>query len=97
MGALETFLRHTWWVVVFLLSCLFVYEQEAKAISREYQRLAGLQHELEAKKGVALLQRQELQRQMQSQSDLQWIELALKRGLGLVPENQTKIYFSPKH
>lgn len=36
-----------------------------------------------------------LKRQIKSQNDPAWIELILKRDLGLVPEGQIKIYFVP--
>jgi hypothetical protein len=92
---IQTFCLRSWWVIAFLLACFLVYEQESKTVYQEYQRLKSLQQQLEWTKVQALQRRKELQWQIQSQSDPKWMELALKRGLGLVPENQTKIYFAP--
>ena len=42
---------------------------------------------------VAAAERDELLRQLHSQSDPEWIELVLMKRLGLVPEGQIKVYF----
>ncbi len=34
-----------------------------------------------------------LEQQINSQSDLAWLELTLMKGLGLVPENDQKVFF----
>lgn len=91
----ETLFLRSWWVLLFLLMCLLVYEQESKAVYREYQRLRTLHHHLENTKTQSMTHRKELHLRIQSQSDPKWTELTLKRGLGLVPDNQKKIYFSP--
>ena len=41
------------------------------------------------------IQKEYLTRQINSQSDPAWIEMVMKKELGLVPEGQVKIYFPP--
>ena len=86
-------LHRSWWVIVFVAFCsaLYLHSMRQKEISYQemVSRLQILQHE----KNLALLQQEELLLQIQSQSDPAWVELVLKRNLGMVPEGQTKVYF----
>lgn len=84
-------------VAVFLTLCLgfYLYAKEQK--DRSYQEMAARLKALEIEKGIALAQQEELISQIQSQSDPAWVEMVLKRNLGLVPKDQTKVYFSPTH
>lgn len=50
-------------------------------------------HELEIAKDVALAEKGRLELEIHSQSDPLWIQLALMKGLGLVPEGQRKVLF----
>lgn len=49
--------------------------------------------ELESLKQFARAEREDLALQIHSQSDSDWIEMVLKKRLGLVPEGQMKVYF----
>lgn len=40
-----------------------------------------------------MAEQQELILQIESQTDPAWVEMVLKRNLGLVPEGQVKVYF----
>lgn len=99
MTALQQILRfifiQSWWVIAFVLICTIFYEQGLKERNMLYQqldqKLASLQHE----KQQTLREQQNLQLQINSQSDLAWIELTLMKGLGLVPEGHQKVYFFP--
>lgn len=79
-----------------MLLCGITYEKGRQTSHQEYQHLDNLRVQLESTKAMALLKRKELRLRLNSQSDLRWIELVLMQGLGLVPEGQTKVYFSHK-
>jgi hypothetical protein len=86
-------LFRSWWVIAFMLLCLVLYEQSLK--NRESQRLQLKQQwkQLQIDKKSELAKQKDLKLQINSQSDPAWVELILMKGLGLVPENTTKIYF----
>jgi hypothetical protein len=91
---IEEMTIHSWWVVIYLLLSYALYE---KAIYHHEITFSQLHHkfiELEQEKQQALALKQELKLQINSQSDPAWIELSLMRKLGLVPEGQTKVYFT---
>ncbi len=48
---------------------------------------------LERAREEASLQKEELLLQINSQRDPAWLEMVLKRNLGVVPEGQVKVYF----
>lgn len=76
-----------------MLVCAIFYEKGLKGREDNYQQLKeqliSLQHEKQ--KGLEL--QQNLQQQINSQSDMAWLELTLMKGLGLVPENEQKVFF----
>jgi len=84
----------SWWVILFALICGIVYEQAVNRQIVVYMSLQEKLSELEKEKNQALAIRENLQHQINSQSDQEWIEMTLMKGLGLVPEGQTKVYFS---
>lgn len=89
-----THLVRSWWVILFALICAIVYEH---ALGRQIILYKGLQerlNELETEKKQALNVKENLLYQINSQSDHDWIELTLMKGLGLVPEDQVKVFFS---
>ena len=47
-----------------------------------------------SEKEIVMQERDELQLQVDSQDDPAWIEMLLKQKLGVVPEGQTKVYFT---
>ncbi|MCE2983850.1 MAG: hypothetical protein LW832_09830 [Parachlamydia sp.] len=51
---------------------------------------------LQKEKRTALKRQEDLQLQINSQSDPAWIELTLMKGLGLVPEGEQKVYFQKR-
>ena len=57
------------------------------------ERLQVKALEIEGAIGKAENAQRDLKLQVASQSDPAWIELALIKGLGLVPEGYTKIYY----
>ncbi len=85
----------SWWVIAFIFACVILYEHGLKTREQLYQQLNEQLVKLQHEKQQALKQQVNLQLQINSQSDLAWIELTLMKGLGLVPEDQQKIYFFP--
>ncbi|WP_068468006.1 hypothetical protein [Candidatus Protochlamydia phocaeensis] len=83
----------SWWVMAFFLMCFILYEQALKNRDRHYKQLSEQLISLQMEKQKALQKQKNLQLQINSQSDLAWIELTLMKGLGLVPEGEQKIYF----
>jgi hypothetical protein len=91
---LEHFLFEAWWMICFIIVSYMIYEHSLKSLSGEYTKLhkeyVGLQFEkkqaLEVQTGLLL--------QINSQSDQDWIELTLMKGLGLAPEEQNKVFFT---
>ena len=87
-------LHRTWWVIVFVAFCAALYLQAMRQKEREYQEMNVRLESLQQEKVFALLQNEELLLQIQSQSDPAWVEMVLKRNLGMVPEGQTKVFFN---
>lgn len=83
----------SWWVLAFAIVCFGLYEQSAMKLEREICLLEKEASTLQTKITEASLEQEELTLQVNSQSDPAWIELVLIRGLGLVPEGTTKIYY----
>ena len=92
---IREFFIHSWWVLAFVLACAILYEQSLQQREEIYQQLNEQQRSLQEEKQLALEEQHRLQRQINSQQDLAWIELTLMKELGVVPEGQKKIYFYP--
>jgi len=89
----RSFLRDNWWVIAFVCVAGALYWQgirEKESVYKDLVRRIGIVKE---DLRIASLEKEELLRQIQSQSDPEWIELVLMKRLGLVPEGQTKVYF----
>ncbi|MBA3603439.1 MAG: hypothetical protein H0W50_07315 [Parachlamydiaceae bacterium] len=87
-------LLDSWWVLFFALLCFICYEQGIKVWSYQFNSLNAQLHELQSAKTKALLQHDMLLAQVESQNDIDWIELTLMRELGMVPEGQKKVFFT---
>jgi len=86
----------TGWVVVFMVACSSFYLHAIGQKESEYKEMVARLQTLEKEKEFVLQQQQELALQIKSQSDPAWVEMVLKRNLGLVPMGQTKVYFQSK-
>lgn len=93
--SLDLLFFRSWWVLLFMILSFMLYEQAMKKRDKDYNTLTDRLHELQTAKSEALKKQEELQLQINSESDPAWVELVLMRELGLVPEEQTKIFFSP--
>ncbi len=83
---------HSWWVVLFVLFCAIIYERGIRSLNENRRQLLEKLEELQSEKSALLKLQEELQLQINSQNDPEWIELTLMKNLGLVPEGQYKIY-----
>jgi hypothetical protein len=86
-------LHRVWWVIAFVALCGVLYLHGVRQKNITYQEMDVRLRTLEIEKTLALAEQEELLLQIQSQSDPAWVEMVLKRNLGLVPEGQTKVYF----
>lgn len=86
-------LLQSWWVVLFLLICLFAFEWRQKEERHTYQKLktelTTLEKQLENEKTLE----SELNLQLRSLEDPDWIEQNLIRSLGVIPEGVQKARF----
>jgi hypothetical protein len=87
---------NSWWVILFMLFCYMLYEHGMRARNKDFAKLNEHLSELKALKEKSLKTQEEYLLQINSQSDPAWVELTLMKGLGLVPEGQTKVYFFKK-
>ena len=81
-------------VALFVALCLGVYVVASHRKDLAYQEMKDRLLVLEKQKALALENQQELKLQIASQSDPAWVEMVLMRNLGMVPKDQTKVYFT---
>ncbi len=93
VNKLEYAALRSWWVLLFALMCYGFYEQAMVAYQAELNALHYKLEELQLEKEQAQALQDNLKRQINSQSDPEWIELTLMKGLGVVPEGHIKVYF----
>jgi hypothetical protein len=86
-------LLHSWWVLAFLVA---IYCLGLKSFDHKEKSILQLQSHvgfLLDQKRVALGKKQELEKQIASQTDPAYIEMILMKKLGVVPEGNVKICF----
>lgn len=93
----EELIQKSWWVILFFLVCLFSYDQAIKRREREVKQLRSKLLDVHDQKKISLEKQEDLKLQIASQNDPAWIEMTLKKGLGLVPEGQKKVLFVPEN
>lgn len=96
MKMIEYWVMRSWWVILFTLLCFGLYEQGVRSKEHDYAMLHRQLVELELEQERLVRVQEDLKLQINSQSDPDWIELVLMRGLGLVPEGQTKVFFDDR-
>lgn len=92
-GAFSSFFPGLWWMLFFWLLCFAVYSQAMQKKTKVCLDLKNKIQELESLKQSSLEEREDLVLQIASQNDKDWIEMVLKKRLGVVPEGQMKVYF----
>lgn len=91
---IEGAIIRSWWVILFMLGCYLSYEQGLQKKDLDFNKLHTRYIDLQRKKTMLMVQQENLNRQINSQSDPAWVELVLMKGLGLTPEGQTKVLFT---
>ncbi len=89
---LEFFQRYGW-LLLFWIACFIFYSQAMHKKSMVCSELKGKIRDLESLKVFTAVEYEDLALQIQSQNDLDWIEMVLKKNLGVVSEGQMKVYF----
>ena len=92
----EVAFRKSWWVFLFVALCYLLYSHGMQKKVFTYRELASRFDRLSYQKELVLHERDDLLLQVQSQNDPAWIEMALMKSLGVVPEGQIKVFFKKK-
>lgn len=90
----ESLFLKSWWVVLFMLCCYFLYEQGLMKREHDFTKLQTQYQELLKQRDLALAEQETLTVQINSQSDPEYVELTLMKVLGLTPEGSTKVLFT---
>jgi hypothetical protein len=80
-------------MVLFFIVCWTGYAQAMHEKKKVGLELKEKMQELQLRKQEALEEKEDLVLQIHSQSDPEWVEMVLKKRLGVVPEGQRKVYF----
>lgn len=94
--SLDECLFRTWWVIGFMLFCYLMYERGLLKRDQDFAKLHSQYLDMQNQYKQALLLQSNLLLQVNSQSDPEWVELTLMKGLGLVPDEQIKVVFVEK-
>lgn len=92
-NTIYAFFFRCWWTILLLLFCYGFYLHGMQKKKELYCDLKEKIDLLENQLMVARETREDLLLQIDSQSDPAWIEILLKKHLGMVPFGQTKVYF----
>jgi hypothetical protein len=84
--------RSGWFFLLLAAAALF-YFHSIREKNRAYNEMMAKLHQLEKEKSTVLAVQADLLLQIQSQADPAWVEMVLKRNLGMVREGQVKVYF----
>lgn len=82
------------WVILFILLCYLGYEHGLSKRNEDYSKLYSAYQELQKEKKALLAEQENLSLQINSQSDPDYVELTLMKGLGLVADGQKKVLFT---
>lgn len=85
--------EHSRWFFLFLAAGAVVYLQAMREKNHLFNEVSTQLYLLEREKALAVAEREDLALQIQSQSDPAWVEMVLKRNLGMIREGQVKVYF----
>lgn len=83
----------SWWVVAFILFAALAFKPVFSHLDAQQAELIGLLNSLNDQKTEIIAHKEQLRSEIQSLSDPQWVEMILKRELGLVAEGQKKVTF----
>jgi hypothetical protein len=86
-------MREMWWVFLFILLCYTSYQWTAANMELQITHLNKEIEMIESSISSLIPEKEQLQEEIQSQTDSKWVELVLMKELGLVPEGQEKVHF----
>lgn len=89
----DLFFLRSWWILLFSLFCLMFYEQNQIRQNLFFEELKTKLNKLNTEKKTAMNLNEELHAHINSQNDLEYMELTLMKVLGVVPEGHTKVFF----
>ena len=92
-GRLLEYFQRYGWMLLFGFLCFTVYSQAMHKKSLVSSELRRKIQYLESLKILTEVEYEDLALQIQSQNDSDWIEMILKKNLGMVSEGQMKVYF----
>lgn len=81
------------WVFSVAIGCFSLYGEAMYKKSRVCVELKDKVQKVEVLKKLLLEEQEELNLELSSRSDDAWLEMVLKKRLGVVPEGQMKVYF----
>ena len=88
--------RSNWasrWVFSIAIGCFALYGEAMYKKSKVCAELKDKVSKVEALKKFLLEEQEELTSELNSHLDDSWLEMVLKKRLGVVPEGQMKVYF----
>lgn len=80
--------------MLFILCCYYGYEQGLARRNLDFFKLQNQLQNLQREEQATSNLQQKLMQQINSQSDPEWLELVLMKGLGVTPEGQIKVLFT---
>ena len=93
ISRLYSFFFRCWWTVLLILFCYGFYLHGMHKKKELYGELKENVDLLERQLYAAIESREDYLLQMDSQNDPAWIEMLIKKHLGMVPYGQKKVYF----
>ena len=90
---MRTLIIRSWWLLLFLALFFVGFDQVMRHRQKECDEVEARLAQLAGERVHLTAIQEELYLQIASQNDPGWIEMALMKGLGLVPEGQIKVYF----
>ena len=92
--AIKVLIYQSWWVILLLIVCFVGNDVGTQKYNKTLSELKCKYSDILKDKELASLKKEELKLRIESQSDPAWVERVLIKELGVVPENQVKVYFS---
>lgn len=95
MHFFEQLFFKSWWVILIAIVSFTFFENNMRSRNQEYAKLQEQYVSLEKQKAQAIELQKKLLLDINSQSDPDWVEMVLMKGLGVAPEGQIKVFFDP--
>jgi hypothetical protein len=92
---MSQFFLKFWWAALFLLLCYGFYVHGMEARKKDLEELGAKAAELVQELGKANHLKEELLLELESQADPAWIQMVMRKQLGVVSQGDTKVCFEP--